>query len=198
MTSVPFGASVGASIGIIGCGLMGTACAKRLLAAGLPVIGYDIDSANSAALSAIGGRTAASLDELARTCRTLVLAVFNTEQAESTCDALLAALPAEDPALTAICVSTCDPDRISALVQRLPAQRLRFIEMPVSGTSDQTARGDALGLVGGDPAAAEAVSSVLDAICPRRCGAAGRWLAGPLGWDLDLGGFRLLQRSGWG
>ena len=189
MTSVSVGAPVGASIGIIGCGLMGTACAKRLLASGFPVIGYDIDPAKSAALSAIGGRTAESLDELARTCRTLVLAVFNTKQAESACDALLAALPADAPALTAICVSTCDPDRIAALVQRLPAQRLRFIEMPVSGTSDQTARGDALGLVGGDPAAADAVSSVLDAICPRRhhLGAAGNGGRAKLAINLILG-----------
>lgn len=189
MTPSPVGASIGASVGIIGCGLMGSACAKRLLAAGHPVIGYDIDPAKSAALAAIGGRSAASLDELARNCSTLVLAVFNTEQAETTCDALLAALPADAPALTAICVSTCDPDRISALAQRLPAQRLRFVEMPVSGTSDQTARGDALGLVGGDPAAAEAVSSVLDAICPRRhhLGAAGNGGRAKLAINLILG-----------
>ena len=202
MTPSPVGASIGASIGapigIVGCGLMGSACAKRLLAAGHTVIGYDIDPAKSTALAAMGGRSAASLDELARTCRTLVLAVFNTEQAETTCDALLKALPArpegsplggDAPTLTAICVSTCDPDRIAALAQRLPAQRLRFIEMPVSGTSDQTARGDALGLVGGDPAAAEAVSSVLDAICPRRhhLGAAGNGGRAKLAINLILG-----------
>ena len=190
---------VGASpVGIVGCGLMGSACAKRLLAAGHAVVGYDIDPAKSAALGAMGGRSAASLDELAHTCSTLVLAVFNTEQAETTCDALLAALPArpegsplggDAPVLTAICVSTCDPDRIAALAQRLPAKRLRFVEMPVSGTSDQTARGDALGLVGGDPAAAEAVKDVLEAICPRRhhLGAAGNGGRAKLAINLILG-----------
>jgi 3-hydroxyisobutyrate dehydrogenase-like beta-hydroxyacid dehydrogenase len=38
----------------------------------------------------------------------------------------------------------------------------------VSGTSEQTARGDALGLIGGDLATMTAAAGVLDAVCPRR------------------------------
>ncbi len=173
-------------VGIIGCGLMGSACAARLKTAGIAITGYDIDPAKAAAL---GGAPAASIADIARGCRTVVLAVFDTGQVENTVDALLAALPAEAPPLTAVCVSTCDPDRIAALAARLPAARLRFVEMPVSGTSDQTARGDALGLVGGDPAAADAVKDVLDAICPRRhhLGAAGNGGRAKLAINLILG-----------
>ncbi len=179
-------------VGIIGNGLMGTACARRLIAAGHAVIGYDVDPAKSAALAAFGGTVAASPAEIARTCRTVVIAVFNTDQVEAALEGpqgLLAALPADAPPLTAICISTCDPDRITALAQRLPAQRLHFIEMPVSGTSDQTARGEGLGLVGGDPAAAEAVRDVLDAICPRRhhLGTAGNGGRAKLAINLILG-----------
>ena len=173
-------------VGIIGCGLMGSACAARLKAAGITVTGYDIDPAKAAAL---GGTPAASIADIARGSRTVVLAVFNTEQVESAVDALLGALPAGAPPLTVICVSTCDPDRIAALAARIPADRLRFVEMPVSGTSDQTARGDALGLVGGDPAAADAVKDVLDAICPRRhhLGTAGNGGRAKLAINLILG-----------
>jgi 3-hydroxyisobutyrate dehydrogenase-like beta-hydroxyacid dehydrogenase len=173
-------------VGIIGCGLMGSACAQRLTAAGHAVAGYDIDAAKAAA---IGGDAAASLAEIALRCRVAILAVFNTEQAEQATDTLLAALPPDAPPLTVVCVSTCDPDRIAALAARLPAERLRFVEMPVSGTSDQTARGEALGLVGGDPAAADAVKDVLDAICPRRhhLGAAGNGGRAKLAINLILG-----------
>lgn len=176
-------------VGVAGCGLMGTACAQRLRGAGLDVIGYDIDAGKATALTAIGAGTATSLAELATRCDTVVLAVFNTDQAEAACDALAAARTADLPPLTAVCVSTCDPDRIAALATRLPAERLRLVEMPVSGTSDQTARGDALGLVGGDPAAAEAVKPVLDAICPRRhhLGAAGNGGRAKLAINLILG-----------
>ncbi len=173
-------------VGIIGCGLMGSACAARLKAAGIAVTGYDIDAAKAAAL---GGTPATSLADIARHCDTAVLAVFDTAQVENAVDALLAARPAEAPPLTVVCVSTCDPERIAALAARLPAQRLHFVEMPVSGTSEQTARGDALGLVGGDPAAAEAVKDVLDAICPRRhhLGAAGNGGRAKLAINLILG-----------
>lgn len=180
------------SVGIIGNGLMGTACARRLAAAGHTVVGYDVDPARSAALAAFGGKAAASPAEIARTCRIVIIAVFNTDQVEATLEGpqgLLAALPADAPSITAICVSTCDPDRITALAQRLPENRLRFIEMPVSGTSEQAARGEALGLVGGDPAAADAVSDVLDALCPRRhhLGAAGNGGRAKLAINLILG-----------
>ncbi|MBX9904357.1 MAG: NAD(P)-dependent oxidoreductase [Burkholderiales bacterium] len=176
-------------VGIIGTGLMGTACARRLLAAGHSVAGYDVDAAKASAFAALGGHNSPSIATLARDCHTVVLAVFNTDQVEAACDALLAARPAGLPPLTAICVSTCDPDRIAALAQRLPVDRLHFVEMPVSGTSDQTARGEALGLVGGDPAAADAVKDVLDAICPRRhhLGAAGNGGRAKLAINLILG-----------
>jgi len=173
-------------VGIIGCGLMGSACAARLKGAGIAITGYDVDPSKAAAL---GGTPAASLADIARSCNTAVLAVFDTAQVEGTIDALLKARPADAPPLTVVCVSTCDPDRIAALAARIPASRLHFVEMPVSGTSDQTARGDALGLVGGDPAAAEAVKDVLDAICPRRhhLGAAGNGGRAKLAINLILG-----------
>jgi 3-hydroxyisobutyrate dehydrogenase-like beta-hydroxyacid dehydrogenase len=176
-------------VGIVGVGLMGMACARRLLAAGLPVIGYDVDAAKLEALAQAGGRRAASVADLARAANRIVCAVFNTEQVEQTADALLAALPAGAPPVTVVCVSTCDPDRIAALAARLPAGRLRFVEAPVSGTSEQVAGGDGLGLIGGDPAAAAAVADVLDAICPRRhhLGVAGNGGRAKLAINLMLG-----------
>ena len=157
-------------VGLIGAGLMGTACAKRLLAAGFDVLGYDIDAGKLIALGALGGRGAGSIAEIAQACDRVVLAVFNTDQVEETIEGprgLLAGRPADAPPITAVCVSTCDPDRIAALAARLPAGRLLFVEAPVSGTSEQVARGDALGLIGGDPAAVDAARDVLGAICPR-------------------------------
>ena len=176
-------------IGLIGIGLMGMACAKRMRAAGLALLGYDVDTKKLDAFVALGGKAAASVAEIARTCDKVVLAVFNTDQVETTVDALVAALPAGKPPLIALCVSTCDPDRISALYARIPADKLSYIEAPVSGTSQQTEAGDALGMIGGDPAAAEAAKAVLDAICPRRhhLGAAGNGGRAKLAINLILG-----------
>lgn len=179
-------------VGIIGTGLMGTACAGRLRAAGFDVLGFDVDAAKIAPLVALGGRAAGSIADIARECDRVVLAVFNTDQVEETIEGargLLAARPASARPLTALCVSTCDPDRITALAARLPAPRLRFVEAPVSGTSEQTARGDALGLIGGEAAAVDDARDVITAICPRwhRIGPAGSGGRAKLAINLVLG-----------
>jgi 3-hydroxyisobutyrate dehydrogenase len=188
-------------VGVIGTGLMGTACARRLLGAGHRVLGFDVDAAQLAAFTAQGGEAAPSVAAITRACRKAVLCVFNTAQVEETIEGpggLLATLPQDAPPITAICTSTCDPDRIAALAARLPASRLRFVEAPVSGTSDQTARGEALGLIGGDPGAAEEAREVLDAICPRRhhLGAAGNGGRAKLAINLILGVTRAAVAEG--
>lgn len=179
-------------VGVIGTGLMGTACAKRLRAAGHEVLGYDADAGKLKALEALGGRPARSLAEIAGACDIAVLAVFNTSQVEDVIEGArgLAAARTEGAGpLTVLCVSTCDPDRIAALAARLSGGCVRFVELPVSGTSEQTARGDALGLVGGDRAAADAARGVIEAICPRwhYLGAAGNGGRAKLAINLILG-----------
>ena len=185
-------ASGHAPIGVIGVGLMGMACAKRLLAAGFKVTGYDVDPEKPGRLQSQGGGAASSIAEIARACDRAVLAVFNTDQVEDAIagpQGLLAARPADAAPIVVLCVSTCDPDRIAALVARLPAGRIRFIELPVSGTSEQVARGDALGLVGGDRADIDGARDVIEAIAPRwhHLGAAGNGGRAKLAINLILG-----------
>jgi 3-hydroxyisobutyrate dehydrogenase-like beta-hydroxyacid dehydrogenase len=159
------------TVGLIGIGLMGTACAGRLLAAGFSVLGYDVDAAKRAGLERQGGRAAGTIREVAAACRKVVLAVFETRQVEDVIEGpqgLLSSLPAGAPAITAVCVSTCDPDRIAALAARLPADRLRYVEASISGSSDQAARGEGLGLIGGERGAIDDARDVLEAIVPRR------------------------------
>jgi putative dehydrogenase len=176
-------------VGVIGVGLMGTACARRLRGAGFEVLGYDLDAKKLEGLRALGGRAAASAAEIARSCDIVVLAVFDTGQVEDAVQGLLAARPQDAPPLDVICVSTCDPDRIAALAAGLPAARLRFIESPVSGASDQVARGEALGLVAGDRGAVDAATRAIEAIAPRwhYLGAAGNGGRAKLAINLILG-----------
>jgi len=154
-------------VGLVGVGLMGEVFARRLLAAGWQVVGFDIDPARSALLTAIGGHPAASIDDIAIRCAPIILSVFNTDQVEQVVEcALLPALG--DANGIVVCTSTCDPDRIAALAARVSAHRLRLLEVPVSGTSDQVRRGDGVGLIGGDPVALAEVDDVLGALFPAR------------------------------
>jgi 3-hydroxyisobutyrate dehydrogenase-like beta-hydroxyacid dehydrogenase len=155
--------AVRAPVGLVGVGLMGEVYAGRLIAARFSVIGFDVDAAKTERLKEIGGRQG-SLADIAETCEPIVLAVFNTDQVEDVVERAL--LPAASGKIV-LCTSTCDPDRIAALAARV-GDRLRFLETPVSGTSEQVRQGDGVGLIGGDPAIAAAAAPVLDALFPKR------------------------------
>src|SRR5690242_957670 len=151
------------TVGLVGLGLMGEVISGRLMAAGFGVLGADVDPAKNARLVQRGGRVG-SLAEIAR-CKVVVLAVFNTDQVEEVVGAML---PTAGEGTIVMCTSTCDPDRIEALGKRLAGTKIRFLETPVSGTSEQVRQGDGVGLIGGDPKTAEDAKAVLDALFPRR------------------------------
>ena len=150
-------------VGVIGLGLMGEVYSRRLVAAGFNVIGFDIDAEKNRRIAQLGARTA-SLIDIARDCDAIVLAVFNTDQVEDVTERVL--LPAAAGKIV-LCTSTCDPDRIAALGARIGG-KLRFLETPVSGTSEQVRDGDGVGLIGGDRDIAAAAKPVLDVLFPKR------------------------------
>jgi putative dehydrogenase len=182
-------------VGLIGLGLMGQALANRLILAGFTVLGYDIDSAKHARLVQLGGRAAASLAEVAR-CERVVLAVFTTDQVEEVVEQTL--VPAAGGGKIVLCTSTCDPDRIAALAERVAPKGIRFLETPVSGSSGQVSRGEGTGLIGGDRETAREVDDILHALFPRRfhIGKAGDGGRAKLAINLILGLNRLALAEG--
>jgi 3-hydroxyisobutyrate dehydrogenase-like beta-hydroxyacid dehydrogenase len=157
-----------APIGVVGLGLMGGVFSRRLIDARFDVLGFDIDREKGEALNKMGGRTAASMAELALASRPIVLAVFNTDQVEEVVEKALLPALGDNSGKIVMCTSTCDPDRVEALAARVARRGLRFLEAPVSGTSDQVRRGDGVGLLGGDEAIAADITPVLDVLFPKR------------------------------
>ena len=151
-------------IGIAGLGLLGSALAHRLIAAGYSPKGYDVDAAKTAAFAGAGG-IAATRDEIAH-CDVVLLAVFDTDQVEDVVtNAVLGALTGAPK--VALCASTCDPDRIAALSGAVSARGLTLIETPVSGSSAQVRNGDGVGLLGGNKDAIDGVADIIDALYPK-------------------------------
>jgi 3-hydroxyisobutyrate dehydrogenase-like beta-hydroxyacid dehydrogenase len=146
-------------VGVIGVGLMGEVYARRLVAAGFTVIGFDVDPAKNERLANFGAQ-AGTLADIAQKCEPIVVAVFNTEQVEDVVERAL--IPAAAGKIVLV-TSTCDPDRIAALGARV-GDKLRFLETPVSGTSEQVRQGDGVGLIGGDQRIAADAAPVLDAL----------------------------------
>jgi len=157
-----------APVAIIGLGLMGEVYAQRLIDAKIPVTGFDIDPARRARLDEIGGRSASSIAELVKPARCIIIAVFNTEQVEDVVEKHLLPTLGEDSGKIVLCMSTCDPDRVAALAKRVIPRGVRYLDVPVSGTSDQVRRGDGVALIGGDTSIAQDVKDILNALFARR------------------------------
>ena len=168
------------AVAVVGLGLIGTSLAKRLIAAGFTVHGYDVDASRTANLASLGGHAAASLADAARAAKIIVLSVFNTDQVEDVVEGKDGVPHLELGAGHAVvCTSTCDPDRVAALAARVATRGIRFLEMPLSGNSDQIALGNGIGLVGGTRELMDELAPVLGALCKKyyflgSAGAAGR------------------------
>src|SRR5262245_62732210 len=156
------------SVGVIGLGLMGDVFSRRLIDGGQTVAGYDIEAAKSVRLADMGGRAAASIAEVARACDPILLAVFDTSQVEDVVENHILPALGETSRKIVLCASTCDPDRIASLGERVMARGIRLLETPVSGTSEQVRRGDGVGLIGGNRDTAAEAEAVLAILFPRR------------------------------
>jgi 2-hydroxy-3-oxopropionate reductase len=177
---------------------MGSALAQRLIDAGYGVTGFDIDAEQRRSLERLGGGAAASAADVARRCDALFLAVFNTDQVEDVVERdLLPAIGAGSGKIL-LCASTCDPDRIAALAQRIAPQGLHLLDTPISGTSEQVRQGRGVALVGGDATKLAEVADVLGAVFPSyfHMGPAGNAGRTKLAINLILGLNRLALAEG--
>ena len=180
-------------VGVIGLGLMGTALTQRFVDAGLEVLAYDVDEEQREASAALGAKPQSTLSAVIAGCEVNVIAVFDTSQVEDVIAGQGGALDmiaqGDTGARTFIVTTTCDPERLSALAQRVAPGGVRVLEVPISGSSGQVAKGEGVGLVGGDPELAESARTVLDAICPQRhyLGAVGQGSRAKLAVNLILG-----------
>jgi 3-hydroxyisobutyrate dehydrogenase-like beta-hydroxyacid dehydrogenase len=188
------------TVGLLGIGLVGRAVARLLRDAGYNVVGYAPSLASREALRDLGGRPVESVAEVGRACGLVVLAVFNASQVQDVVegqDGLLSVAPPAGESRVVINLSTCEPDRIIALEKRIRG-RASFVEMPVSGTSNQIAKAEGVGLIGGDAAEIAAVDPILAVICPRRyrLGDIGAGAAAKLAVNLILGLNRAAMAEG--
>jgi 2-hydroxy-3-oxopropionate reductase len=94
--------------------------------------------------------------------------VFNTEQVEDVVENHLLPALGEGSNKIVICMSTVDPDQVAALAARVTPRGIRYLDVPVSGTSEQVRQGDGVALIGGDTAIAAEVSDIFDALFVRR------------------------------
>jgi 3-hydroxyisobutyrate dehydrogenase-like beta-hydroxyacid dehydrogenase len=164
---------VNAPVGIIGLGLMGAALSECLIDAKMPVIGFDIETSRCEKLRASGGIVASSVRDLAAETQTIIIAVYDGEQAETVLGEIESRAGSARPIV--VCTTTCSPNEIFHLSLRAASTGIPLVEAPISGTSAELRDGTATMLLAGDTGTLDAVDALIKRLCPRalRVGAIG-------------------------
>jgi 3-hydroxyisobutyrate dehydrogenase-like beta-hydroxyacid dehydrogenase len=142
------------AIGVIGLGLMGTALTERFLAHGYRVAVWNRSREKADALVARGALW--SENPLAE-CERVLISLYTTEVVEAVLAQLDAGLRAGHILLD---TTTGEPEQAAALGARLAARGVRYLDAPISGSSEQTRRGEATVIVGGDRTTFEACADL--------------------------------------
>lgn len=120
-------------MGFIGLGAMGLGMCRNLLAAGISVVGYDVDPLAVDTLAAAGGIAADSPAAVAREASLIAVCVLNSGQAEQVLfgtDGAAAALPTD---AVVVMHTTMAPKQVKALAARLAAGNRTLVDAPVTG-----------------------------------------------------------------
>jgi putative dehydrogenase len=146
--------------GLIGIGIMGSAIATHVLAAGHDVVGYDTEPDRLAQLTVAGGTAVRSAGEVAESADVIILSLPVAEAVTSSC-AEIAKLG--HPGTVVVETSTM-PASVKARCRHLLADvGIDLLDCPLSGTGAQALTRDVVVYGSGDPTAFEATRPVLEA-----------------------------------
>jgi 3-hydroxyisobutyrate dehydrogenase-like beta-hydroxyacid dehydrogenase len=145
---------------------MGGRMVKRLLDAGLPVVGYNRTPAKAQWLAEAGMKVAGSPREVAEAGEVVFSMVTDTSALAAVtggADGILAGLR---PGAVYVEMSTVSPEAIRALGAQVAARGAAMLDAPVSGSVATLEQGQLSFMVGGDPAVLDRVRPYLGAIGP--------------------------------
>ena len=149
-------------IGLIGVGLLGLAIAKRLMDAGLDVVGFDIRNERLELLQQAGGRVAGSATEVFSSSRRTVLSLLDSEQVGDVLSNI-----EFSPDTVLFDTTTGRPEDATEWARFLESQSGCYLDTTVVGSSEQLRHGQATILVGASKKQFTQHKLLLNAIAPR-------------------------------
>jgi 3-hydroxyisobutyrate dehydrogenase-like beta-hydroxyacid dehydrogenase len=153
-------------IAVIGMGQMGSGMARRLIAQGLDVVGYDIATQTRQALANEGLAIAGSAHD-AVSGRTLVMTSLPDPAAIRA--AWLGAgglVETVAPGSLILELSTIDPVTMREVAAAAAARGIEVVDCPVSGSPAEAAEGQLVLIVGGEEAAVKRAEPILKLLGP--------------------------------
>ncbi len=149
-------------VGIIGLGLMGTAITERLLEHGFDCFVWNRTRTKAEPLLALGAYWS---DNPLADCDRVIISLYTSDIVESVIRELLHNLRAMqliDKLSGKILIDTTTgaPEQSAAMCAHLATLGVQYLDAPVSGSSEQTRRGEATVMVGGERNAFEACNDL--------------------------------------
>ncbi len=147
-------------VGLIGLGIMGSAIAPNLIAAGFRVTGFDVDAGRCSANKQTGVEIAASAGEVANAA-TVILTSLPHERALA--DTVLNLVGSDSTGCTIIEMSTMTIDSKMAAEKALSDAGHIMLDCPLSGTGAQAKTKDLTVYASGNSEAIAKCASIFDA-----------------------------------
>jgi 3-hydroxyisobutyrate dehydrogenase-like beta-hydroxyacid dehydrogenase len=142
-------------IGMIGLGNMGGRMARRLVDAGVEVVGHD------PVATCDGVETVAGPAEVAARCTTVLLSLPDSTVVEPVVRELL---PAASAGTTVVDLSTASPASTVVLAAEAAAHDVTYLDAGISGGAAAAEKGTLTIMAGGDAVAVDAIRPVLEPI----------------------------------
>jgi 3-hydroxyisobutyrate dehydrogenase-like beta-hydroxyacid dehydrogenase len=136
-------------IGFIGLGLMGSGMARNLVAAGFPLVGYDVDESKVEAMVRLGGKRAESPEQIPREVDLIILSLPNSHVVNEVVEKSLKLFETGRKGLVLIDTTTADPILSKELALRLRKKGIEMLDATLSGTSKMCADREITIMVGG-------------------------------------------------
>jgi 3-hydroxyisobutyrate dehydrogenase-like beta-hydroxyacid dehydrogenase len=149
-------------VGIVGIGLVGTALAERLIAAGYSVTGFDVRAEQRDTLVRLGGDAACCAGVVASECERLILSLPTSEIAGSVLDEIRPKLRA---GALVIDTTTGAPEDAVRFASRLGEAGVEYVDATVGGSSRQVREGEVILICGGSDAAFARCADVFAHCC---------------------------------
>ncbi len=151
----------GASVGLVGLGVMGRGVALNIIKSGFKLLGRDVNPESLTWLTSIGGHIAQTPVAMTSECDVIVSFVVNDAQTEDVLFGEQGLAATMKPDSVFIACSTMPPKYVKDLSERLAKLKIHLLDAPVSGGKNGALNGTLTVMMAGDSAICERVKPVL-------------------------------------
>lgn len=156
---------INTNVAVIGCGVMGSAIATRLLERGRSVAVFDLDPDKAGRLTGRGASAAASAADAAATAATVVLSLNNAATVREAVFGVSGVARGAARGTMIVDMSSIDPIATRTLCADAADIGLGWVDAPLSGGAPKALTGKLTVMAGGDQRDFAKARPVLDELC---------------------------------